>query len=165
MLACYTDRLSVRPGERFDLHATAAQGPCRLSIARVGADRREVLAVEGVVLGAHPVPPNADRDGCGWPAALEVEVGADWASGYYDIVLADAAGSEAHHFVVVKPPVGVRRSSALMVLATNTYQSYNYWGGATISGGNGRWVERTPIASSIACANGTWPLIRPVTLE
>lgn len=130
MLACYTDRLSVRPGEHFDLHASAADGPCRLTIARVGAERRDVFAADGLAVGAHPPPANADRDGCGWPVALTVEVGADWASGYYDIVLTDAAGAEAHHFVCVKPPAATRRSSALMVLATNTYQSYNWWGGA-----------------------------------
>jgi hypothetical protein len=129
-LACYTDRLSVRPGERFDLHASAADGPCRLTIARIGATRREVLALDGLAVGDHRVPPNADRDGCGWPVALQVEVGADWASGYYDILLTDAAGGEARHFVCVKPPASQRRSSALMVLATNTYQAYNYWGGA-----------------------------------
>src|SRR5687768_4519722 len=77
MLACYTDRLSVRPGERFDLHASAANGPCRLTVARVGAKRHEVLALTDVVVGEHPAPPNADRDGCGWPVALQVEVGAD----------------------------------------------------------------------------------------
>jgi hypothetical protein len=130
MLACYTDRLSVRPGERFTLHATAKTGVCRLEIARVGQARATVLTIDSLVVGDHPVPPNVDRDGCGWPAATDIEVGADWSSGYYDIVLTDAEGGEAHHFVVVKPPVGERRSTALLVLSTNTYQSYNYWGGA-----------------------------------
>ena len=109
MLACYTDRLSVRPGERFSLHASAETGPCRLTIARVGAQRQTVLEYDNVVVGQHPVPANADRDGCGWPVALEIEVEAGWASGYYDVVLSDPTGAEAHHFVVVKPPVGVRR--------------------------------------------------------
>src|ERR1700722_534726 len=104
MLACYTDRLSVHPGERFALHASAAAAPCRLEIARIGAGREVVLRREGLAVDDHPVPEHADRDGCGWPAALEVEVGTDWASGYYDIALTDAAGEETHHFVVVKPP-------------------------------------------------------------
>lgn len=130
MLACYTDRLSVRPGERFSLHASAAQGPCTVRIARVGARREEVLVLDDLAVGDHAVPPNVDRDGCGWPVATRIEVGADWPSGYYDILLIDAEGGEAHHFVVVKPPAGQRRSTALMVLATNTYHAYNWWGGA-----------------------------------
>lgn len=130
MLACYTDRLSVRPGERFRLHASAAAGPCALEVARIGAEREVVLRREGVATGEQATPPNTDRDGCGWPATLEVEVGADWASGYYDLRLTDTAGEETHHFVVVKPRKGERRAKAAFVLATNTYHAYNHWGGA-----------------------------------
>ena len=118
-LACYTDRLSVRPGERFDLHASAEHDPCRVVIARIGAERREVLSLEGLAVGDHPIPPHADRDGCGWPVTTRVEVG-DWASGYYDILLTDAAGGEAHHFVCVKPPAGQRRSCAMRPLNSST---------------------------------------------
>jgi len=67
MLACYTDILSVRPGERFQLHASASDGPCTLEIARVGRERSVVLRQVGVVVGDHPTPEHADRDGCGWP--------------------------------------------------------------------------------------------------
>jgi hypothetical protein len=130
MLACYTDRLSVCPGARFSLHASATSGPCRLEIARVGAARTVVLEVADVPVGDHPVPDHVDRDGCGWPSALEIEVGADWASGYYDIVLTNAQGEQTHHFVCVRPPVGQARAKTVFVLATNTYHSYNYWGGA-----------------------------------
>lgn len=130
MLACYTDRLSVRPGEGFALYASADKGPCALEIARVGAQRRVVLRMSAVAVGEHPVPNHADRDGCGWPAALQVDVGRDWASGYYDIVLTDAAGEATHHFVCVKPARGEVGAKAALVLATNTYHAYNYWGGA-----------------------------------
>ncbi len=130
MPACYTDRLSVRPGERFALHASGASGPCALEVTRVGAGRQVVLLREGLAVGDHPTPEHADRDGCGWPVALEIEVGADWASGYYDIRLADRGGEAAHHFVVVKPPRAERRARAAFVLATNTYHAYNHWGGA-----------------------------------
>jgi hypothetical protein len=128
MLACYTDRLSVHPGERFALHASAPSA-CTLEIARVGASRTVVLKREGLAIEEQPVPEHADRDGCGWPVALEVEV-RDWASGYYDIQLTDAAGEATHHFVVVKPPKGERRAKAAFVLATNTWHAYNHFGGA-----------------------------------
>ncbi len=51
MLACYTDRLSLRPGERFALHASSTSGPCRLEIARIGGERRVVLVAR--VLRGH----------------------------------------------------------------------------------------------------------------
>jgi hypothetical protein len=129
MPACYTDRLSVRPRERFTLHASA-RGPCSLAIDRVGATRERVLSVEGVATDELPTPPGADTDGCGWPAVFEIEVGADWRSGYHDIILTDAAGESAHHFVCVKAPAGRPSSRLVLVLATNTLHAYNHFGGA-----------------------------------
>ena len=72
MLACYTDRLSARPGESVALHATSSSGACVLEIARIGAGRLVVYAKTDLAIGDHPTPPHADRDGCGWPAALEI---------------------------------------------------------------------------------------------
>ncbi|HEY1709451.1 MAG TPA: N,N-dimethylformamidase beta subunit family domain-containing protein [Rhizomicrobium sp.] len=129
MLAFYTDKLSVRPGESFALYASGDGGPCTLEIARVGAGREVMLRQESVAVEAHATPANADRDGCGWPAALTVTAGEDWRSGYYDLVLTDAKGGEAHHFVCVR--AGGRRNRMVLILATNTLHAYNYWGGAS----------------------------------
>src|SRR5688500_1159740 len=130
MPLCYTDRLSAYPGETVTLHASASKNPCKLEIARVGADRMAVLSREGLMPGDHRTPDHADRDGCSWPAVFDCVVGADWRSGYYDIVLTDAAGAAAHHFICVKPPRDRLRAKAAFVLATNTYHAYNYFGGA-----------------------------------
>lgn len=162
MLACYTDRLSVRPAERFTLHASASHGPCRLEIARIGAERVVVLARDGVQVGEQPVPSYADRDGCGWPATLELEVGEAWASGYYDIMLTDAAGAEAHHFVCVKPPKGAPQSRAALVLTTNTYHAYNWWGGANAySNVTGLMSGQVPFARAMDEAIGVLSTERP----
>jgi hypothetical protein len=126
---CYTNRLSAYPGDTITLHASAAKNPCTLEIARVGAGRHVVLQ-QTITVGDHAIPDHADRDGCNWPAAAEIVIGADWRSGYYDIVLTDAAGEAAHHFVCVKPARDKPRAKAAFVLATNTYHAYNYFGGA-----------------------------------
>ena len=130
MLACYTDRVSVRPGDRFFVHASASKGPCTVKFFRVGAERKLVFSAAGIAVAEHAIPARADRNGCGWPAVLEIEAGADWISGYYDIEMQDAAGDTTHHFIVVKPSSDRCRAKAVLVLATNTYNSYNYWGGA-----------------------------------
>ena len=129
MIACYTDRLSLRPGETFTLHASARHPQCRLEIARVGRERTIVHRTP-VRVGDHPRPKDADAQGCGWPAALEIRVGKDWPSGYYDLALSDSEGQSAHHLICVKAPLGGRRPKAVLVLATNTLHAYNAWGGA-----------------------------------
>jgi len=42
-----------------------------------------------------------------------------------------ANGAQTHHFIVVKPRKTGPRAKTAIVLATNTYHSYNYWGGAS----------------------------------
>jgi hypothetical protein len=130
MIACYTDRTSLFPGESFGLHASADNGACRLEVVRVGAGRERVLVHDDIAVGAHPTPEYADRDGCRWPCAARIEIGADWRSGYYDVALTNAAGETARHFVCVKakPPTPRRM---VLVLTTNTWHAYNYWGGAS----------------------------------
>ena len=130
MLACYTDRTSLFPGETFTLHASATRSACRLAIARVGAGR-EAVHDERLTVGDHPTPAGADGKGCDWLAATRVTVGPGWRSGYYDIVLTDSAGEEAHHFLCVKAAEGERRARTVLVLTTNTLHAYNYWGGAS----------------------------------
>lgn len=128
MTALYTDRLSVRPGETFQVHASA-KGLCQLEIARVGRNRVVVQTHVDIATAEYPIPTTADAEGCGWPSCLTVTVG-DWASGYYDLLLTDADGQSARHFVCVRPAKGQTGSRAAIVLATNTYHSYNWWGGA-----------------------------------
>lgn len=129
MIACYTDRLSAYPGETVLLHASQeAAGACVLEVARAGLERTIVLTKD-VDVANHPTPDDADRNGCGWPAATEFTIGDDWRTGYYDIALTNAAGETTHHFVCVKPAASARKRIAL-ILATNTYHAYNWWGGA-----------------------------------
>lgn len=128
MTAFYTDRVSARAGESFTVHAASQHAPCRLEIARVGVDRDVVMAIDGIEVGDHPTPDDADARGCDWPVAVRVEVG-DWPTGYYDLILTDARGAIWHHFICIKPSGATAK--ILLVLATNTYNAYNYWGGAS----------------------------------
>ena len=49
-------------------------------------------------------------------------------SGYYEIKMTGQDGAVGRHMLCVK--VSARRADAVIVLATNTYQAYNWWGGA-----------------------------------
>jgi hypothetical protein len=126
-LWAYSDRLSARPGERVALHVAGTAPRCEVEIARVGRERRVVARQGGVAIAAHPTPARAHVVGCRWPAAVTIEVG-DWPSGYYDVRLRGTDGAEARHLLVVK--AARPTAPAVLVLATNTYHAYNWWGGA-----------------------------------
>lgn len=162
MTAFYTDRLSARPGETVALHATSAQGPCRLEIARIGRERVVVAVVEDIDVGDHPTPDDADSNGCAWPVAGHVEIGPDWKTGYYDLLLADAGGEQWHHCLCVRPARGTRSARALIVLSTNTYHAYNYWGGASAyCDVAGLMSGAKPFAEAMAGAIGVLSTERP----
>ncbi|MEJ1967583.1 MAG: N,N-dimethylformamidase beta subunit family domain-containing protein [Rhizomicrobium sp.] len=159
MLALYTDRLSVAPGAPFAIHASSDAGPCMLEIARVGA-AREIVLTATLDPGAHATPPDADTRGCRWPVAATLIAGAAWRSGYYDIVLTDAKGAQARHFICVT--AGAARRRMVLVLATNTLHAYNYWGGASAYCHVESLMRREkPLADAMAGAIGVLSTQRP----
>lgn len=130
MTACYTDALSAFPGQTVRLFASSKSARCTLALARIGAGRETVLTQGVDSVPNAPTPANADRDGCGWPQVHSFTVGADWRCGYYDLTLTGDAGETAHHCLVVKRAPGGPRAAAALILSTNTWHAYNWWGGA-----------------------------------
>ncbi len=125
----YPDRVSAAPGDTVAIHASGPGGPCRLIARRIGAEETVCADYEGIEVGTHPIPEHADALGCDWPAAFSFTVGEDWPTGYIDLELIDETGSSTHHFLCCRPAAPTP-GRALLVLSTNTYHSYNYWGGA-----------------------------------
>src|SRR5580700_8874429 len=79
---------SVGAGERVGLHMSSSGGrPVRVEVARVGARRQVVLSSDAVAADEHATPAGASSTGCGWPAALTLDVDATWRSGYYEVVM------------------------------------------------------------------------------
>jgi hypothetical protein len=127
MIACYTDILSASAGATVQLFISSSEASCDLEIARVGRDRVVIHRQSGIAVAEQPIPQEADRSGCGWAASARFTVEEDWPSGYYDIVVTSPSGGTARHFICVRP--AVRCARAVLILATNTYQAYNWWGG------------------------------------
>lgn len=124
----YSDRLSAKPGEEVAFHLSATGGPCSVEIARLGRERQVVWRKEAVPVERHGVPEAPHIAGCGWPETFRVNVGADWPSGYYEVLFTGTDGATGYHMLCVKAPA--RRARAALVLATNTYHAYNSWGGS-----------------------------------
>lgn len=140
---------SVEAGGTVGLHLSSPRGlPVQVEVARVGADRTVVFA-DTVPAEHHPTPPDAASNGCGWPAALVLEVDPAWRSGYYEVVLSVEVGGKdrrSHAFFVVRPTLGRAGASMLLALATNTWHAYNDFGGPNLYTGGTQVALQRPMS-------------------
>lgn len=128
----YADRQSYRGGDVVEVRCSSRVPTISVSVARVGRERLVVWRRDAVGVGDHPFPDDAHARGCGWPVAFTIEIDPAWPSGFYEISLtADGQTGETAHseaFFVVRPAPDTA-ADAILVLATNTYNAYNQWGG------------------------------------
>ena len=151
----YCGALSYRHGEDLAVHVSSKHDRYDLRIERWGAVRDLVYSETGLTSQFYAVPPDADANGCGWPTALSVPIPTEWRSGFYLVTLT-ASGAAAHHDTahagfVVRPSQDGRTSNGLLVLATNTWNAYNTWGGASLYTGGSRVSYRRPFGRGMLC--------------
>lgn len=149
----YAAELSYRVGEVATLHVSTKAERFDVRIERWGADRVEVLERTDLA-GVFTAPPtDADANGCGWPPSLSFEIDPTWASGFYLVTLtaqgASAGRDVAHAGFVVRP--AQRTARALIVLATNTWNAYNNWGGVSLYTGGSQVSFRRPFGRGMLC--------------
>jgi hypothetical protein len=153
----YCDQLSVVPGGSLALHVSCRADRYDIEIHRWGAEQQLVWAVTDLEGEEQTTPPDADSNGCGWSASVTVPIGENWRSGFYLVTLKahDAPPDRAvgHAAFVVRS--GSPRARALLVLATNTYNAYNSWGGKSLYTGGWRVSFARPF--------GRGMLMRPST--
>jgi hypothetical protein len=147
-IEAYCGSLSYEPGEIVTLHVSTRAERYDVVIERWGAERLPVWQTTDVVATFTPPPDDADSNGCRWPVSLEFQVDQTWPSGFYLVTLT-ARGSVdgrpirrgrdvTHTGFVVRAGDRSRRKKALLVLATNTWNAYNTWGGVSLYTGGTR---------------------------
>ncbi|MEM7095903.1 MAG: N,N-dimethylformamidase beta subunit family domain-containing protein [Actinomycetota bacterium] len=146
-IEAYAASLSCRSGELMPLHVSTHARSYDVVVERWGATRELAWSVEGVAGAYTPPPDDADSAGCGWPISVEIPTDG-FRSGFHLVtVTADDArtGREtAHAGFVIRPTTPQNR--ALIVLATNTWNAYNTWGGKSLYTGGHRVSFRRPWA-------------------
>lgn len=139
-IEAYCGALSYLPGQSAGVHVWCATSSYDVDVRPWGGD--VVWQASGLPGVAHPTPADADSNGCGWPVSVEVPVGDDWPSGMYLITLR-ATGTDAAIGTAIAPDRTVGHAmfvvraarptaAALLVVATNTYNAYNNWGGCSL---------------------------------
>ncbi|MEL7155952.1 MAG: N,N-dimethylformamidase beta subunit family domain-containing protein [Actinomycetota bacterium] len=116
-------------------------GPATVTVevARIGATRELAWSATGIRVEPQPIGDRAWADGVDWPVTVAIPTEASWPSGYYEVQLHleghDSPRAQAEAFFVLRAPAGHARQAAVLVLATNTYQAYNQWGGRGLYSG------------------------------
>ena len=139
---------SVRGGEQVDLHLSSSGGrPVRVEVARLGARREVVFTAPSVAANEQQTPHDASANGCGWPAALTIDVEPAWRTGFYEVVLEIDVGEKVRRdyaFFVVRPS---KPASIVLALATNTWHAYNDFGGTNLYNGGTHVAMKRPMAA------------------
>ncbi len=151
----YCGALSYHHGDTLELHVSCKTDTYDVTIERWGARRRTVHHVAGLVGRHTPPPDDADANGCRWPVSLSVPIPTDWSSGFYLVMLtangAPVGHEVAHAGFVVRPAADASHSKALVVLATNTWNAYNTWGGCSLYTGGTQVSYRRPFGRGMLC--------------
>ncbi len=133
-IEAYSEQPSYAPGTVARLCVSTEAPTYDVTVERWGAARHTVWSATGLP-GVHQVtPPDADAAGCGWAPTVDVPIDEAWSSGFYFVSLtahgADPDRATGYAGFVVR--AGTSRNRALFVLATNTWNAYNDWGGRSL---------------------------------
>jgi hypothetical protein len=144
----YCRELSVRAGDTIEVCVSTAAGRYDLTVERWGAERETVWSASGLPGTHHELPADADAQGCGWPVSVEIPTDASWRPGFHLITLVTEDGPAdrrvAHAGVVIRADEQHRR--AILVVATNTWNAYNTWGGKSLYTGGKQVSFHRPFA-------------------
>ncbi|MEP7047129.1 MAG: N,N-dimethylformamidase beta subunit family domain-containing protein [Ilumatobacteraceae bacterium] len=153
----YCSDLSVVPGASLALHVSCRTGRYDIAIHRWGATLELVWSADGLAGTEHPTPDDADSNGCDWPSDVTVPIGDDWRTGFYLVTLTarDAPADRAVGYAAFIVRGGQRRNRALLVIATNTYNAYNSWGGKSLYTGGWRVSFARPFGRGMLMRPGT----------
>ena len=144
----YCGGLSYTAGDELTVHVRCTTDRYDVEIFRWGATRELVWSAADLPGTIPGTPVDADAAGCDWPASITITVPAEWRSGFHHVRLR-AHGAPDDRAVgdacfVVRAPIGAPSARALVVIATNTYNAYNSWGGRSLYTGAREVSYRRP---------------------
>ena len=141
----YIQTPSCVGGDVVELCASTTSTRFDVEVHRWGATRELVWSARDLAGREQPTPTDADAAGCGWEPVVEISTERSWRSGFYLVTMtahdAPADRAVAYTGFVVRAATPGR---ALFVLATNTWNAYNNWGGRSLYTGGKEVSFRRP---------------------
>jgi N,N-dimethylformamidase beta subunit-like, C-terminal len=130
----YASPTSVAQGMTIDFHISTQSPSYALAIYREGATRKHMMTIPELAGNEYNCADKGYETGCQWPIVYSLQIPTTWPSGVYTGEFSIGANSSDKRyilFVVRQDPPGAT-SPILVVLPTNTYQAYNYFGGKSL---------------------------------
>src|SRR4051794_25397303 len=125
---------SVRPGETVRWYASGHDSRADVDVVRDSGRPETVWSMSGVAIDEQPLSPGADEEGCNWHTTLTMQTDETWRSGLYVVHVRRASEPKADPitaFFVVRAERPAA-SGCVVVLATNTCNAYNDFGGRNL---------------------------------
>lgn len=138
---------SAAPGDVLTFHvSTMPEALYRILVYRVGfyggVGARRVACLpscDGAAEGREQSIPPASPEGlvhAGWPVSQQLQVAADWVSGYYfahfQLASGPYVGRVTTTWFLVRETPGARKAAILVQASPTTWQAYNGWGGGSL---------------------------------
>ncbi|MGG1630945.1 N,N-dimethylformamidase beta subunit family domain-containing protein [Rossellomorea sp. NRS-1567] len=133
----YADKPSYQPGDNVNLYISSQYG-YGAEIYRMGYYSGEGAKLKETLGYISPYKQsnnnrNPENLGANWVKSVNFPIPEDWESGMYLIKLVDSRLNASYIPIVVNSNV---KNEIGIVIATNTYQAYNNWGGKSFYGYN-----------------------------
>ena len=129
MIEAYCHLRSYSSGDQVEVHVSTDAAGYELSVGCEAKARIVVLELPWLEGRKHAVPEDVVAQGCGWPVEASFIVPDHWKSGFYRIVLTTPEGEVGEAFFVLRAAHPTSR--ILWTIETNTWNAYNYYGGAS----------------------------------
>ncbi|MGP3775931.1 N,N-dimethylformamidase beta subunit family domain-containing protein [Streptomyces sp. SDT5-1] len=128
----YPTTVSARQGTSLGIHVSTTFPSYTSSTLRLAPATGNPIVVTQPTSRTgkfQPLQSGYHSAGCGWSTSFSVAVGtgSSWPSGIYASQLKSSHGKEHNVMFVVRPTTPQRQIAVLV--PTNTYNAYNFWGG------------------------------------
>lgn len=127
----YTDKISVTPGDTLHFKTSTSAKEFSATIMRFGKKTDKLKIINNIPGKIQNVPDFSWSHGCGWMTTLTFVIPLNFQPGIYSVRFKDSNNSISWTTFIVKP-VHNGRTPLAVIVATNTWNAYNNWGGKSV---------------------------------
>lgn len=127
----YADKISVAPGDTLHFKTSTSAKNFSATILRYGMKVENIKTINNIPGKIQNVPDSSWGRGCGWKTTFSFVIPLNFRSGMYSVRLKDSNNNISWITFIVNPHHNGRTSLAV-IIATNTWNAYNNWGGKSV---------------------------------